>query len=71
MRLLLHELDSARRNLAADRVNKGLKDLARVKHIQRLLFEQWAVLETLTPSEYADFRDLLSQASGFQCSSTG
>jgi tryptophan 2,3-dioxygenase len=24
------------------------------------------VLETLTPSEYADFRDLLSQASGFQ-----
>jgi tryptophan 2,3-dioxygenase len=24
------------------------------------------VLETLTPSEYADFRDVLSQASGFQ-----
>ena len=66
MRLLIHELDSARSNLAADRVNKGLKDLARVKHIQRQLFEQWAVLETLTPSEYADFRDLLSQASGFQ-----
>jgi tryptophan 2,3-dioxygenase len=66
MRLLIHELESACRNLAADRVNKGLKDLARVKHIQRQLFEQWAVLETLTPSEYADFRDLLSQASGFQ-----
>ena len=66
MRLLIHELDSACANLAADRVNKGLKDLARVKHIQRQLFEQWAVLETLTPSEYADFRDLLSQASGFQ-----
>jgi tryptophan 2,3-dioxygenase len=66
MRLLIHELDSACDNLAADRVNKGLKDLARVKHIQRQLFEQWAVLETLTPSEYADFRDLLSQASGFQ-----
>jgi tryptophan 2,3-dioxygenase len=66
MRLLIHELDSACGNLAADRVNKGLKDLARVKHIQRQLFEQWAVLETLTPSEYADFRDLLSQASGFQ-----
>ena len=47
-------------------MNAALKDLARVKHIQRQLFEQWAVLETLTPSEYADFRDLLSQASGFQ-----
>jgi tryptophan 2,3-dioxygenase len=66
MRLLIHELDSACASLAADGVNKGLKELARVKHIQRQLFEQWAVLETLTPSEYADFRDLLSQASGFQ-----
>ncbi len=66
MRLLLHELDSACRNLAADRLNGALKDLARVKHIQRQLFEQWAVLETLTPSEYADFRDLLARASGFQ-----
>jgi tryptophan 2,3-dioxygenase len=47
-------------------MNGALKDLARVKHIQRQLFEQWAVLETLTPSEYADFRDLLAQASGFQ-----
>ncbi|MGH2712502.1 MAG: tryptophan 2,3-dioxygenase [Thermoleophilaceae bacterium] len=66
MRLLIHELASACRNLAADRTNSALKDLARVKHIQRQLFEQWAVLETLTPSEYADFRDVLSQASGFQ-----
>jgi tryptophan 2,3-dioxygenase len=66
IRLLIHELGSACRNLAADRTNVALKDLARVKHIQRQLFEQWAVLETLTPSEYADFRDLLSQASGFQ-----
>jgi tryptophan 2,3-dioxygenase len=66
MRLLIHELGSACRNLAADRMNEALKDLARVKHIQRQLFEQWAVLETLTPSEYADFRDLLAQASGFQ-----
>jgi tryptophan 2,3-dioxygenase len=66
IRLLIHELESACRNLAADRINVALKDLARVKHIQRQLFEQWAVLETLTPSEYADFRDLLAQASGFQ-----
>ncbi len=30
------------------------------------LFNQWAVLETLTPTEYAEFRDLLGSASGFQ-----
>jgi tryptophan 2,3-dioxygenase len=30
------------------------------------LFEQWAVLETLTPSEYMEFRSVLGSASGFQ-----
>jgi tryptophan 2,3-dioxygenase len=34
--------------------------------VQRQLFEQWAVLETLTPSEYAQFRDVLGPASGLQ-----
>ncbi|MEO1131066.1 MAG: tryptophan 2,3-dioxygenase family protein, partial [Planctomycetota bacterium] len=42
------------------------KILARVKHIQYQLFSQWAVLETLTPTEYAQFRDVLGPASGFQ-----
>jgi tryptophan 2,3-dioxygenase len=31
-----------------------------------MLFEQWAVLETMTPSEYLQFRDALGKASGFQ-----
>jgi tryptophan 2,3-dioxygenase len=30
------------------------------------LFEQWAVLETMTPSEYLTFRDALGKSSGFQ-----
>jgi tryptophan 2,3-dioxygenase len=30
------------------------------------LFDQWAVLETLTPSEYMEFRGVLGHASGFQ-----
>jgi tryptophan 2,3-dioxygenase len=30
------------------------------------LFEQWVVLETLTPSEYLEFRGVLGNASGFQ-----
>ncbi|HEY0534804.1 MAG TPA: tryptophan 2,3-dioxygenase family protein, partial [Actinoplanes sp.] len=43
-----------------------LKGLARVKHIQRTLTEQWSVLATLTPSEYAEFRSFLGTSSGFQ-----
>ena len=39
--------------LAADELRPALKGLARVKHIQRTLTEQWSVLATLTPSEYA------------------
>jgi tryptophan 2,3-dioxygenase len=30
------------------------------------LFDMWAVLETLTPSEYMEFRGVLAHASGFQ-----
>jgi len=37
-----------------------------VKQIQRQLFEQWAVLETLTPAEYTQFRGVLGPASGLQ-----
>jgi tryptophan 2,3-dioxygenase len=37
-----------------------------VKHIQKTLTEQWSVLATLTPSEYAEFRGVLGNASGFQ-----
>jgi tryptophan 2,3-dioxygenase len=66
MRLVIHELSSAVADLAADDVGPCLKKLARVKQIQRQLFEQWGVLETLTPSEYVKFRGVLGDASGFQ-----
>jgi tryptophan 2,3-dioxygenase len=66
MRLVIHELSSVLDDLAADQVGPCLKKLARVKQIQRQLFEQWAVLETLTPSEYVKFRGVLGRASGFQ-----
>lgn len=66
LKLLIHELDAAIRHVAADDLAVALKSLARVKHIQRQMFEQWAVLETLTPIEYAKFRDDLGPASGFQ-----
>ena len=65
-KLIIHELEAAIANLAADDPDPCMKILARVKMIQQQLFNQWAVLETLTPSEYMQFRDVLGSASGFQ-----
>ena len=66
LKLVLHELRFARQSLADDGLRPALKSLARVKHIQRTLTEQWSVLATLTPSEYAEFRSFLGTSSGFQ-----
>jgi tryptophan 2,3-dioxygenase len=66
LKLVLHELRAVQRRLAKDELRPALKGLARVKHIQRTLTEQWSVLATLTPSEYAEFRSFLGTSSGFQ-----
>ncbi|KRD36238.1 tryptophan 2,3-dioxygenase [Oerskovia sp. Root918] len=66
LKLVLHELASARELIAADDLQSALKRIARVKHVQRTLTEQWSVLATLTPSEYAQFRGFLGSSSGFQ-----
>jgi tryptophan 2,3-dioxygenase len=66
MRLIIHELDAVLSHLADDDLGPCQKGLARVKQIQRQLFEQWGVLATLTPSEYVKFRGVLGDASGFQ-----
>lgn len=66
LKLVIHELDDARRQLAADDLGAALKRIARVKHIQEVLTQQWSVLATLTPTEYAQFRGALEGASGFQ-----
>ena len=66
MKLIIHELREAIRLIRDDQLGKSFKILARVKHIQTQLFNQWSVLATLTPTEYAQFRDVLGPASGFQ-----
>ena len=66
LKLMLHELRSARALLTTDDLAPALKRLARVKHIQNQLTEQWSVLATLTPSEYALIRPVLATSSGFQ-----
>src|SRR6478735_2111173 len=66
LKLVLHELSAACTLLRGDQLAPALKCIARVKHIQRTLTEQWSVLATLTPAEYAQFRGVLGNASGFQ-----
>jgi len=66
LKLLVHELRSARALLAADELAPALKRMARVKHVQHTLTDQWSVLATLTPSEYALIRPFLATSSGFQ-----
>jgi tryptophan 2,3-dioxygenase len=65
-KLVLHELRSVRHYLDDDDPSRARKAIARVKHIFKTLAEQWSVLATLTPSEYAEFRGDLGSASGFQ-----
>jgi tryptophan 2,3-dioxygenase len=66
LKLIVHELRAAIGHLREDNLGPAQKVLARVKQVQRQLFEQWSVLETLTPSEYAEFREVLGPSSGFQ-----
>lgn len=66
MKLMVHELSAAREHVRSGELEPAFKILARAKQVQRMLFEQWAVLETMTPAEYAEFRGVLGNASGFQ-----
>jgi tryptophan 2,3-dioxygenase len=66
MKLVIHELEAAIAAIRADQLEPCFKVLARVKQVQQQMFHQWGVLETLTPAEYARFRHVFGQASGFQ-----
>lgn len=66
IKLVIHEMEAAMANLRGDRLPPAVKQLARVKHIQHQMYNQWSVLDTLTPSEYAQFRHVFGRASGFQ-----
>lgn len=65
-KLSLHELRAAIDMIRNDHLEPCTKIIARIKMVQQQLFSQWAVLETLTPIEYVQMRDVLGTASGFQ-----
>ena len=66
LKLMIHELSAAIGHLKRDEVWRCRKVLARCKQVLRQLTEQWSVLETMTPAEYMEFRDVLGPSSGFQ-----
>ena len=66
MRLILHELDAARRLMQEGRTRPVFKMLSRVARIFEQLNNAWDVLRTMTPSDYTAFRAALGASSGFQ-----
>jgi tryptophan 2,3-dioxygenase len=71
LKLVLRELRLARDRLAAEWVPERhlphlVRHLRRVVEIFRLSIDSFAVLETLTPQDFLDFRRKLGTSSGFQ-----
>jgi tryptophan 2,3-dioxygenase/ribonuclease HI len=65
-KLILHELTTARDELADARPHAAAPRLRRVVAVWRLLLTQLEVLETMGPEGFLEFRDPLAPASGFQ-----
>jgi tryptophan 2,3-dioxygenase len=68
---ILHELDRVQSILSGDVVDdadtgKIVHALIRLLEIKRVLIHQIDILETMTPMDFLEFRDLLIPASGFQ-----
>src|SRR5690606_16379079 len=63
LKLLVHELRAAAGHLREGRIDHCQKIFSRCKIVLRQLTAMWSVLETLTPSEYAEFRDLIGASS--------
>jgi tryptophan 2,3-dioxygenase len=68
---ILHELEAVRGIMGADfvresDVGRALGFLERIVAIQKVLLDQIDVLETMTPLDFLEFRDLLTPSSGFQ-----
>jgi tryptophan 2,3-dioxygenase len=70
---ILHEIDSIRTIMQSSAINDNSPELQTVVHrlsrivtILKVLVHQVDVMETMTPMDFLDFRDMLRPASGFQ-----
>jgi len=66
IKLCLHEIAGAIRQIRKDELGPAFKMMARVGRIQAQLIQSWEILSTMTPFDYASFRASLGQSSGFQ-----
>jgi tryptophan 2,3-dioxygenase len=66
LKLMHHQLVEVRRFLQKDEFGPALKNIDRIKAIQRQLIAAWETLQTMTPADYLTFRDALGNSSGFQ-----
>ena len=66
LKLCLHEVRAAAERIGADDLRSAFKMLSRVARIQQHMIQAWEILATMTPADYARFRDSLGQSSGFQ-----
>jgi len=63
---MLHEVDAVAVSLAQGDTKRATRLCRRLIEIQRVLIQQVAVLETMTPPDFMMFREHLNPASGFQ-----
>ena len=68
---ILHELDSIinmfhDNYVHEEKVGMVVSRFDRIIQIQKLLIDQVSILETMTPMDFLEFRDLLTPSSGFQ-----
>ena len=65
-KLMRHETSAMVADLRAGSVSRALKKLRRIVGVMDLMVKQINLLSSLTPVEFAGFRDKLNPASGFQ-----
>jgi tryptophan 2,3-dioxygenase len=66
IKLCLHEIAAAIRQIRADDLGPAFKMMARIARVQAQLIQSWEILSTMTPFDYASFRGSLGKSSGFQ-----
>ena len=68
---IIYEIDSVvkffdKKSVSDININTVVSRLERIHEIQKITIKQISILESMTPMDFLEFRDLLNPASGFQ-----
>jgi tryptophan 2,3-dioxygenase len=66
IKLCLHETTAAIRQIRSGELGPAFKMMSRIARVQMQMIQSWEILSTMTPFDYASFRDSLGTSSGFQ-----